>query len=135
MNDPLNPGVVRPIEKDAAETAAATEDTRSFWRRLFTSLRPSVSVGADKKTGKPVVSVTVSGGIDFAFMVAGALLAIYLGSLLTGCATEDRRMYSAESSSTDHARHVAEMNAGQLDAEDLAYFDAREKLWSRLMTR
>lgn len=50
MKDALNPGPVRPLERE--QTESAPEDARPFWRRLLRGIRPSVSVGKNKKTGE-----------------------------------------------------------------------------------
>lgn len=64
MTDPLNPGAVRPIEK-RSDDPPIVEDRRPWWQRLLTSLRPTASVETDKKTGKKIGTVGVSGHVDF----------------------------------------------------------------------
>lgn len=68
MNDPLNPGIVRPGDDLKAESGNAEtlkDDHRPFWVRLFTSLRPSVSSGTSKRTGEKYEEFEVKGHIDF----------------------------------------------------------------------
>lgn len=63
-SDPLHFAPVKPLARDESEDTPA-QDPRGFWRRLFSSVRPSVSVEKDPKTGQRVGTVSIKGGTDF----------------------------------------------------------------------
>jgi hypothetical protein len=63
MGNPLKFDTVTPMPKDDAPPLA--EDKRGFWTRLFGSIRPTASVETDKKTGKRIKTVGISGHADF----------------------------------------------------------------------
>jgi hypothetical protein len=73
--DPLNPGEVRPIDiedidhktigQDPDEEERTPTDTRPWWMRLVTSLRPSVSQEKIVRTGKTADEFEIKGHIDF----------------------------------------------------------------------
>lgn len=64
MTDPLNPGPVTPLEADDDEKLSP-DDTRPWWMRLVTSLRPSISQETIVRTGKKADEVGIKGHIDF----------------------------------------------------------------------
>lgn len=51
--------------KKPDEPLTSQEDKRPFWQRLLTSLRPTATVETDKKTGKKIQTIGVSGHTDF----------------------------------------------------------------------
>jgi hypothetical protein len=64
MGDPLKFDTVTPMPKDDSPDPPA-EDPRPFWKRLFSSIRPTASLETDKKTGKRIETVGIGGHSDF----------------------------------------------------------------------
>jgi hypothetical protein len=66
MSDPLHFAPVKSLSPAWPAMPEPAKDSRGFFRRLFSSIRPTAGTdGTDRKTGKTVRTVGIKGGTDF----------------------------------------------------------------------